>query len=177
MTQKHAVSRKGQNMAKLAIRSAYSDHVRITVPSGDGYTQEYEYKLNEKGQKQLVPAGKTNTLEYIQQFKDEVSIDNILARVAVGDMSVFRPDGIYQDTTQIPNNLNDARKVMLELENYWKTLPQETRSKFGNSLETFIAEAGQAAWLENLGLPTETIKEETPDSTTEAVDTTAENPE
>ena len=159
-------------MPKLVIRSAFSEKKRVHVPSGDGYNQEYEYKLNEKGQKQLVPSGKTNVVEQIQQYKDEVSIEHILARVAVGDNSVFRPDGIYQDTTQIPDNLNDARQVMLELENYWNTLPQETRSKFDNSLETFISQAGTDAWKINMGLIKETIEEAPTNTTTETPETT-----
>ena len=147
-------------MPKVVIRSAFSEHKRAYVPSGDGYNDEYEYKLNEKGQKQLVKSGRRNVYEEIQQYKEEVAIENILARIAVGDNTVFRPDGIYQDTTQIPNNLNEARQVMLDLENYWNTLPQETRSKFDNSLETFISQAGSEAWLTNMGLANEEAKPE-----------------
>lgn len=149
---------------KIKIRSAYSEHKRVFVPSGDGYNDEYEYKLNAKGQKTLVKNGRRDVLSEIQQYKDEVSIENILAKVAVGDYTDFRPDGIYQDTTQIPNNLNEARAVMLDLENYWNTLPLDVRSKFDNSLETFIAQAGSEAWGINLGLPTETIEEEAPET-------------
>ena len=56
---------------------------------------------------------------------------------------------------------------MLDLENYWNTLPLDVRSKFDNSLETFIAQAGSEAWGINLGLPTETVKEEAPEEAPE----------
>lgn len=152
---------------KIKFRSAYSGHENYFSPTGDGYNDEYEYKLNAKGQKTLVKNGRRDVLSEIQQYKEDVSIENILAKVAVGDYTDFRPDGIYQDTTQIPNNLNEARAVMLDLENYWNTLPAEVREKFDNSLETFITQAGSEAWGINLGLPKETIKEEAPEETPE----------
>lgn len=132
-------------------RSAYSGQVRINCPSGSETKKTYAYSINEKGQKVLEVNGEENIYEEIQAQLEETKIENILRRVASGNMSDFRPDGIYQDITQIPNNLIEAKKEMQKIENLWNGLTNEIKSKYDWSVDQFIAKAGEKSWLEDLG--------------------------
>lgn len=149
--------------AKIPFRTAYSGAERHTVPSGNGKENVYEYCLNNKGQKQLMLVGEKNLYEEIQSHHEECKIENILRQVGVGDYSSFKPDGMYADISQVPNNLNEARKEIIKLENTWKKLPLETRAKYDNSVETFISQAGSEAWMIDMGLMQPKVSpEETP---------------
>lgn len=149
---------------KIKFRSAYTPAMRFHCASGNGMQDEYGYILNKKGQKELAKTGEHNLYEEIQSYAEEVKIENVLKRAALGDMKDFRADGIYQDISEIPNNLNDAKAEMLKLENIWNKLTPEIKAKYDWSLESFITEAGKEAWLKDVGLlqevPNEEIKEE-----------------
>ena len=163
---------------KLEARTKYfPGKKRYATPTGDGWEDEYGYDLNERGQKILIKTGKKNLYEEIQAHAEEVKIENILKRVAVGDMSDFRTNGIYADVTKVPNNLIDARKEMVKLENTWSKLPADIRAKYDNSVETFIAEAGKESWLIDMGLVDPKIAEKTPTIKDTVPETTPEIPD
>lgn len=141
---------------KERFRSAYSERVRKTIPSGTGYEDEWEYKINKYGQKVLEKVGETNVYAQIQAHKDDCNIENILKRVAIGDMSDFRPDGVYMDCTVMPATMLEARQAMMDLENTWNKLPNELKAKYNYSLDEYISASGTTEWLKDMGmLPTE----------------------
>lgn len=161
---------------KLCARTILSEHEDYVTPAGSRTTPEYGYEVNKKGQKQLVITGQKNTWEEIQSYKEDCLIENILKRLAVGDMTDFRPDGIYADTTQIPTNMIDAQKQIVMLENTWKKLPIEVREKYDHSLETFISKAGEKSWMLDMGLIQPEKPEEPINVKTTAPETTVETP-
>lgn len=132
-------------------RSAYSGSIRVNAPVGSPMQDEYGYEINSKGQKVLVKTGERNLYEEIQSYAEECKIENILKRVAIGDMSDFRPDGIYQDISEIPNNLIEARQEMQKLENLWNKLDIDTKRKYNFDVNEFMAQAGKEAWLIDTG--------------------------
>lgn len=136
-------------------RTAYSTSIRINCPSGSEMQNEYAYEINGKGQKQLVKTGETNRYQKIQEALEETKIENILKRVAAGDTSDFRPEGIYEDVSKIPNNLIEARKEMQKIENLWNRLDNEIKAKYNWSVDEFMAETGKAQWLVDAGFVTE----------------------
>lgn len=142
---------------------------RHITPSGSGTRKEYGYEVNSKGQKVLVETGEVNQYAEIQSYKDECLIENIMARLRVGDYTAFRVDGIYQDVTKLPNNLIDAKREMVKLENVWNHLTNEQKSHYDFSLETFIHEAGSEAWQKDMGL---IQPETTPEIVPEAISQT-----
>lgn len=152
---------------KIEFRIPYGEKIRFTSPTGNGIEKTYGYKVNSRGQKELVETGERNIYEEIQSYKEDCLIENILKRVAIGDMSDFRPDGIYQDISEIPTNLIDAKKEMVKVENIWNGLSNEQKAKYDFSLESFIADTGSEAWLINMGFmqPEEAPKIE-PEKTT-----------
>lgn len=150
---------------KISFVTMYGEKPDHETPTGNGMQNEYGYDMNSKGQKVLVKTGEKNLYEEIQSYLEETKIENVLKRVAVGDMSDFRPQGIYQDVTEIPNNLIEARREMLKLENMWNKLPNETKAKYDFSVETFIAEAGKESWLVDMGYINPAADETTPELT------------
>lgn len=142
----------------LPFRTAYSGQVRHTTEPGRAMQNEYGYVIDKYGRKVLVKTGETDQYETIQEALEETKIENILQRASIGDMSVFRPDGIYEDLTQLPTNLIEARRAMQNLENLWETIPNNIKNKYNNNLEEFIGASGSDSWLKDMGL----IKEPTP---------------
>lgn len=139
-------------MKELPFRTAYSKNERHIVPSGDGTELVYGYEVDNYGRKKLTVTGTKNIYDEIQSHAEEVKIENILARAAIGDMSDFRPDGIYADITNMPNNMIAARKQMVALENTWNGLSNEIKAKYNWSMEEFIGKAGEESWLKDMGI-------------------------
>lgn len=137
---------------KIPFKTAYGERVRHYVPTGDGMQDLYEYQIDKFGQKVLVCVGQTNLYEKIQESLEETKIENILNRVAMGDQTVMRPDGIYSDLTEAPKSLIEAMQQMQKLENLWNNLPIDTKRYYGMSLESFIAQSGSEKWLKDMGL-------------------------
>lgn len=132
--------------------TAYGERKKTITPSGKEIENTYGYKINKAGQKVLAITGTTNVYEKIQENLEETKIENILARAAAGDNTVFRPEGIYGDMTTAPSNLIEAREMMQELENTWNSLPNEIKNKYDNDVEVFIGASGSKTWLEDMGL-------------------------
>lgn len=163
------------NLKIIPFKTAYGEKERIHCNAGTGYQPIFGYEIDSLGRKTLVKTGEKDLYTEIQSYKEEVSIESVLARVAVGDMSDFRPNGIYADISEIPNNLIEAKKEMQKLENMWNKLPTETKEKYGWSVETFIAEAGKESWLIDTGFLVP--KEEEPIPVASAAETETPLPE
>lgn len=147
----------------IPFRSAYSGQERKRTEPGRMMQDNYGYEIDKYGRKILVKQGETNLYEIIQESLEETKIENILKRVAMGDTSVMRPDGIYADMTQAPSNLIEARKQMQKLENLWNGLDNEIKRKYNFSVEEFIGASGNENWLRDMGL----LKENQPNQTEE----------
>lgn len=145
-------------VSKSPFRTAYGDHIRISTPTGNGMEDIWGYEINNYGQKVLVKQGEYSLYDKIQESLEETKIENILARVAMGDNSVMRPDGIYADVSVAPKNLLEARQSMQKLENLWNTLDNDIKKKYDYDLDKFIGSSGSENWLKDMGL----LKEEQP---------------
>lgn len=133
-------------------RTAYSGQIRSCTETGSPMQDEYGYEIDKYGRKILVKTGETNLYEKIQESLEETKIENIIARVTTGDTSMLRPDGIYGDLTDIPNNLIEARQQMQKLENVWNELPRDIKEKYNFNVEEFVGAAGSDSWLRDMGL-------------------------
>lgn len=149
---------------KIPFKTAYGKHDRHTIATGDGIEEIWEYEINKYGQKELVKTGEYSLYDQIQESLEETKIENILKRVAAGDTTVMRPDGMYADMTEAPKNLIEARQQMQKLENLWNGLDTEIKRKYDFDVEKFIGASGSETWLKDMGLLTET-KTETPTPT------------
>lgn len=156
---------------KAPFRTAYSGQVRKETETGRPMQNEYGYEVDKFGRKILVKTGETNLYAKIQENLEETKIENIIAKVTTGDTSMLRPDGIYADLSEVPNNLIEARQQMQKLENIWGPLPREIKEKYNFNVEEFIGAAGSDGWLRDMGLletkeepkPAPVVKEESTD--------------
>lgn len=137
---------------KTTFKTPYGVHERKRVPTGNGMENTYGYERNAYGRKILVKTGERNQYEEIQASLEETKIENILARAAAGDNSVFRPNGIYSDTSIMPHNMIEAMQQIQDLENMWGGLPTDIRRKYNFSVDDFIARSGSEEWLKDMGL-------------------------
>lgn len=148
--------------SKIPFRTAYSGQIKKTAPNGNRYQNNYAYEIDNYGRKVLVKTGETDLYAKIQESLEETKIENILQRVAIGDNSVLRPDGIYADVSEVPTNLVEAMQQIQMLNNEWNKLDNETKRKYNFSVEEFVAAAGTEDWQRDMGL----LKDETKDKKT-----------
>lgn len=137
---------------KIEFRTAYSGQVRHTVPAGTGIEDVYGYERDSFGRKVLVKTGETDLYAKIQMSLEETKIENIMARAVAGDTSMLRPDGLYADLSEVPNNMIDAMKQIQNLENTWAGLDNEIKRKYNFNVEEFIGQSGTEGWLRDMGL-------------------------
>ena len=137
---------------KIPFKTAYGEREHHYIPTGNGTEEIWEYEINKYGQKVLVKTGEYSLYNQIQESLEETKIENILKRVAAGDDSVMRPDGIYGDITEAPKNLIEARQQMQKLENLWNGLDNEIKKKYDFDVEKFIGSSGSESWLKDMGL-------------------------
>lgn len=154
--------------AKTPYKLPFGTHERKHIPTGNGLENTYEYQRNAYGRKVLVKSGERNQYQEIQEQLEETKIENILARAAAGDNTVFRPNGIYADTSIMPHNMIEAMQRITDLENMWSSVPTDIKRKYNFSVEDFVAKSGSKEWLEDMGfkginLSEAETKAETPD--------------
>lgn len=111
---------------------------RATTPSGSDYLKTYQEEIKD-GIKSLVPTGETNVFEMIQIDQENVKIENILQRAAMGDMSALNArEGTYCDSTTMPKNLMEAQNLVIRMKNEFETMPTEIKEKFNNSADKYV---------------------------------------
>lgn len=137
---------------KTLFRTPYGERERHNCPSGSPIQNEYEYEIDNYGRKVLKKCGETNLYETIQASLEETKIENILARAIAGDNSVFRPEGIYADVSTMPTNMIEARQAIQKMENIWRDVPMDIKSKYNMDLDEFIAKSGTEGWMKDMGL-------------------------
>lgn len=157
-------------------QTAYGSHKSYHVPTGDGTEPTYEYVVKESGAKVLEQTGTKDVYSEIQAQAEECKIENILRRVAVGDMTDFRPDGIYADATVVPNNMVEAMQQIQKMHTIWDKLPADVRKEYNNDLDQFVADSGSEKWLDLMGIkPKMTDKIDTKETQVTKTTTTESN--
>ena len=125
-------------------------------------TNDYQIEIDKRGHKSLHKIGEHDIWEEIQSYKEECSIDNILARAAAGDPNALNQrKGFYADITDSPKTLAEAQNNILKLKQGFEKLPSEIREKFDNSKEKFVMEFGSQSWIDKMGFTKEQKAPET----------------
>lgn len=107
---------------------------------GDRIKQLYEARVDNNGTIDLVEAGRENLYDYIQSFKESCDINTIVKRFAAGDTDVLaRRQATYGDFTQLPGTYAELLNTVIQGENYFNSLPLETRAKFNHSFREWMA--------------------------------------
>lgn len=134
-------------------RTAHVPHDRVHSCAGSRIRPIYAPVFDKHGVMDLEQTGQEDIYEYIQSHKDSVDIHMILKRFEQGDVSVLsRVQGTYGDFTQMPTTYAEALNAMISAENYFNSLPVETRAKFGHSFQQFLAQMDKPEWLDKIGI-------------------------
>lgn len=159
----------------LAFRAKTDEHKRYYCSSGSRYETTYQEEISKKsGKKILVPVGKTNVYERIQEDLEQSKIENIINRIAKGDLEVFKEARLtYVDADDFPQSLMDAQNIVVKAKAEFDKMPAEVRELFHNSPEEYVSEIGTKEFIDKLSPYNESIakrkKEENDAAFTEEV--------
>ena len=136
----------------------YGDPIDIFTNPGSPLTDDYEYKYNDDGTKDLVIAGHTNLFEKIQAEKDYCDIGKMVARFAMGDEEALnRVKGFYGDMTEMPKNYAEMIQRVDECRRSFDALDPDIKKKFDNNSDVFWSMFGTAEFNERLGNKAEKV--------------------
>lgn len=121
------------------IRTQFEPHPRVHANPGNPVKVLYSPKFATDGSMELVEAGKENLYDYIQSHKESVDINVILKRFAKGDVTALqRRQAMFGDFSDAPATYAEALNSMIVAEQYFNSLPLETRAKFNHNFHTFL---------------------------------------
>lgn len=110
----------------------------------------YGWSIDEKGEEVLEVKSYTNIPEMIQSQHDSVALPLLIKRFMDGDekaLSGSKAHAFYDDITQLPSNMHDAHRLMVEMRDQFDSLPYEDRAFFNNDFNQFIASVGNGNFL------------------------------
>lgn len=129
------------------------DRCQIRSHPGTREKVVYTPQFDRHGHFELVESGKENLYEFIQSFKESVDINVILKRFANGDASALaRRQGTYGDFTGMPNSYAEMLNRLTQAEDFFNSLPVETRAEFNHNFGEFVAQLDNAEMLTKVGL-------------------------
>lgn len=142
-------------MAEITFVNRMTKRPRYFTNPGSKMKNDYQIEIDKKGHKSLHKVGEHNIWDEIQSYKEECSIENILARASAGDPNALNQrKAYYADVTDSPKTLAEAQNNILKLKQGFEKLPAEIRNKFDNSKEKFVMEYGTPEWLDKMGFNT-----------------------
>lgn len=126
------------------------DNSEIFSETGTPTLQEYEYKLDKTGHKQLVKKDSfVNVYERIQADRDSTDINKLMERFALGDTEALEINkGFYIDARELPKDYREVFDRGIEAEQYFDSLPVELKQMFDNSHSVYFTEMGSKEFEE-----------------------------
>lgn len=142
--------------------------------AGEGVRRTYLWERNEKGEKVLKLDQIIDQQAEIDSYLEETKIENIIRRASI-DPNIaerIKPNigGGIQDFTEAPQTLAELQNIMIRAEQIWNEVPKETKLKFDNDVDKFIASFGTVEWAKNLGIYEEKQTEAKVTEATEATE-------
>lgn len=134
-------------------RTKYDIHERSKAPAGDKIQVEHTPHMGLDGKRQLIKDNPKPIYEMIQASREQCEIERIVKRALQGDTSVLSAiEGQYIDITGAPKSLAHAQQIIINAKHQFEKLDSETKKKFDNNVEIFIAEAGTKEWCDKMGI-------------------------
>lgn len=122
-------------------------------PTGEKVQIEHTPHMGLDGRRKLIKDNPKPIYEMIQASREQTEIDRIVKRALQGDESVLSAvQGQYLDITGAPKSLAHAQQIIINAKNDFDKLDPETKKKFDNNVEVFIAEAGTKDWCDKMGI-------------------------
>lgn len=106
-------------------------------------------KVDKDGYITLIDGEKTNFQEFIESFRDETDIENIIARFINGDETALsKAQGFYGDAKDIPKNYADILNLVIEGKYFFDRLPVEVKQQFSNDFNQWFVQMGTEKWFD-----------------------------
>lgn len=139
------------NKIKFGIK--YQEREKVYCPTGDKIQMEHTPHMDLEGHRILVKDNPKPIYEMIQAHKEQCEIERIVKRALNGDSSVLNAmNGQYLDITGAPQSLAHAQQIIFNAKRQFEELDPETKAKFENNPEIFIAKAGTKEWCDIMGI-------------------------
>lgn len=130
---------------------SYYDHIRCYTELGSPYTDDYEYKTDNKGVKYLALSGHTNLDEKIQSWSEVANLKNMIARFNMGDTSALDVvKGVYGDFKDMPTTYAELYSRLNDCDQAFKKLDPDVRAAFDNDPAAFWSEYGTPEFNEKI---------------------------
>ncbi len=138
----------------MKFRTQFDERDRVCQNVGSRMRQLYTSSITEDGEIELIPSGVEDLYQMIQSHKDSCDVHVLMARYANGDVTALaQRQGSYGDFTQLPTTYAGLLNAVIAGENYFNSLPLETRAKFDHSFERFMVSMdNMPKFLETLGV-------------------------
>lgn len=125
----------------------------FTTPTGEKIQVEHTPHMGLDGRRKLVKDNPKPIYEMIQASREQCEIERIVKRALQGDESVLSAiEGQYIDITGAPTSLAHAQQIIINAKRQFEELDTETKKKFDNNPEIFIATAGTEEWCDKMGI-------------------------
>lgn len=134
------------------IKTKFSKHKRYHCNSGSRYENTYQEQIDKKsGKKILVKVGETCVYDMIQADLEQSKIENIIHKLAMGDLSVLREASLtYVDADEFPKTLMDAQNIVVKAKAEFDKFPPEVKKEFNNSAEQYVSEMGTDEFIKKM---------------------------
>lgn len=144
------------------------DHKRYHCTSGSRYENEYQEEIDKKtGRKKLVITGKKDVYALIQSDLESTKIENILHKLAIGDLSVLKQAELtYVDEKDFPHSLMEAQNIVIKAKQEFDKMPVEVKKLFNNSAEQYVSEMGSDEFIKKMSPYNDEIKKRIKDEET-----------
>lgn len=122
------------------------------TPTGEKIQIEHTPHIGLDGRRKLIKDNPKPIYEMIQASREQCEIERIVKRAMQGDTTVLSAmEGQYIDITGAPKSLAQAQQIIINAKNDFEKLDTETKKKFENNVEIFIATAGTKEWMDKMG--------------------------
>lgn len=134
------------------VKTKFTEHKRYHCSSGSRYENTYQEEIDKKtGKKILVKTGKTCVYDMIQADLESSKIENIIHKLAMGDLSVLKQAELtYADADDFPKNLMEAQNIVVKAKAEFDKFPPEVKKEFNNSPEQYVSEMGTDLFMKKM---------------------------
>lgn len=155
------------------VKTKFSNHKRYHCTSGSEYENTYQEQIDKKsGKKILVKVGETHVYAMIQEDLESSKIENIIHKLAMGDLSVLRQAQLtYVDAEEFPHSLMEAQNIVVKAKEEFDKFPADVKKEFNNSPEQYVSEMGTDEFIKKMAPFNDEIAKKQKDEATAAFNT------
>lgn len=134
------------------LRTKLDNHKHYHCTAGSRYENVYEEEIEKKsGRKHLVKVGKTCVYDKIQADLEQSKIENIIHKLAMGDLSVLKQAELtYADADDFPKSLMEAQNIVIKAKAEFNKFPEEVKKLFNDSPEQYVSEMGTDEFIKKM---------------------------